>query len=905
MPLETDARENTTATSSSPRRSRSWSAMTALAALFAVAAPAGARSPVGPGEPPPEPSRPTPGVSPIARVLFAHRDRTGETLPVFKRSARFESQGELPVIFRARTALDARHEEALRLKGVLFERGGRALASGAYLAWVSRAALDALEADPEITSVAVDLPRNAPRPLDASGLETGTVRARRAILARDGRALDGAGTVIADIDSPIFHFHPTFFRADAGAYRWIDVNGDGELTLDVDGVDLDGDGKIIASEVLHRLESVGVSRYDGATIVKNAAYTPDLDYLYVDLNGNGRRDFGPSFGDGTPGLGEPVFVLDDANHDGRAALSEKVLRLGTSKIKKVRSRDQDYTRGVAGTAGLSAYDPGATPELSAAMGHATGVAGILAGGVPGVSRWLGLAPGAELLVNDGTSGSGTVSAIQWAIDEGANVILTEFAPYTSVSIDGSSEDEQILDAAVDRGIVAVSPAGNLAGGRKHRTISLSPGTTRVALGTQGGFTGSRIIQLSLHYKGAARALGVKLGLPGQQAVDLPESAPNGTPVGTASAYVTSQATRRGTRERFVYLYDRAALPDGAYTLELSLDAGPSLEVEAFVSDELTSWAYGISFDQDTPTRTVCNPATSDKTIPVAAYVLHSEASFYGTGPRGSLATYSSRGPRIDGAAGIAIAAPDNPMSAQPPIERAGGGSGAASEGARTAFFGPFGGTSGAGPHVAAAVALLRQAFPAEPPSRIRERILEGARPESRPDAATTFGRGKLDVARSAGLDIADGPAPRARLVAPARAPSERELTLRVELESTGATFVRWDLDYDGKPDTDWLPVDPGARTAETTITPLLADGPRRDVRVELRDATGQTAADTAQIGIDEAIEEATPPTTRVVEDDGCGCHIAGAHSPARRSAAAGLALALTALLARRARRRAG
>jgi subtilisin family serine protease len=866
-------------------------ALLSLAALATLAphdrARATAANADGGREAPRVEAGPSPKIAPIAEVLFAHRSRTGETLPVFRRSETFERTGTLPVVIRSVRALDAAHGEALRRAGVVFGREGRAIASGAYLARVDEAALRALARDPEILSVSVDLQRDAPRPLELAAQETRTLTARRAVMAKSGALLDGAGTVIADIDSPIYHFHPAFFRADGGAYRWVDVNGDGELTPDVDGVDLDNDGKISPAEVLHRLEAVGTSRYTNETIVKNASFTIDLEYLYTDTNGNGRRDHGAGFDDSTPAFGEPLFVVDDANGDGRLATTEKLLRLNTSKIRALRSQDRDHTRGAGGRDGLTGYDPEASPDLAAAMGHATGVASILAGGVPGVSRWPGLAPGAELLVHDSTSEDGTVAAVQWALDKGANVVLTEFAPYTSVTIDGSSEDERILDAAVDQGVIAVSPAGNLAGGKKHRTLTLQAGATVVPMQTTPGFSGSRLIQISLHHKGPARALGLKLTVPGRGVIDLPESAPQGAPFGNITAYTSRQTTSRGTHERFIYLLDRQGMPEGDYPLEITLDAGASVEVEAFVADERTSWAYGFTFDQDSPTRTVCNPATSDKTLGVAAYVLHDEPAYYGTGPRGTLATYSSRGPRIDGAGAIDIAAPDNPMAAQPPLDRS-----------NAVAFGPFGGTSGAGPHVAAAVALLRQAYPAEPPSRVRERLLEGARPESRPDAKTTFGSGKLDVAKAAGLEIADGAAPTVRLVAPARGNVDAEATLRVEAESTGETFVRWDLDYDGKPDTEWLPVVGGR--AERALTPTATG--RLDVRVELRDATGQLAASTAAIEVDEAIEGAAPTTTTRVEESGCGCRVTGRASDGPAAALGGVAAALALLTARLRRR---
>src|SRR5260221_13930729 len=50
--------------------------------------------------------KPLPGdhrIDPRLRVLMAHRTRTGETLPVYRPSARFERDGVLPVVVRFST----------------------------------------------------------------------------------------------------------------------------------------------------------------------------------------------------------------------------------------------------------------------------------------------------------------------------------------------------------------------------------------------------------------------------------------------------------------------------------------------------------------------------------------------------------------------------------------------------------------------------------------------------------------------------------------------------------------------------------------------------------------------------------------------------------------------------------
>src|SRR5262249_48123136 len=155
--------------------------------------------------------------------------------------------------------------------------------------------------------------------------------------------------------------------------------------------------------------------------------------------------------------------------------SEHLLRLGTSKVRGVLA-DQEYQRGGENGVPLIGYDVTAMPTTLTDSFHGTGVAGILVGGVPGVTQYLGLAPRAELQLADNRNMDrmlGTAGALQWQLDHDADVLLTEYAPYAGVSLDGSSEEELLIDSALERGVVTVSPAGNLADAHKHRTVALA------------------------------------------------------------------------------------------------------------------------------------------------------------------------------------------------------------------------------------------------------------------------------------------------------------------------------------------------------------------------------------------------------------------------------------------------
>jgi hypothetical protein len=805
-------------------------------------------------------------------MLFAHRARTGQTFPSFRPNETFEQTGRLPVVVRWLSRPDTAKLERLARFGVTFTRR-EPIASGAWLATVTEEGLHVLEADPEIARVTVDMFHAGPPPLDKSLEETRANIAKRFAIAKNGERLDGKGVVIADIDSPVYLHHPALFHADGGAFAWVDVDADGKLTPGKDGIDLDASGTIEPGEVLHELRSIAISRYSSEVVAEHTSFEPDIDYLFLDTNGNGKRDHGEGFSETTPAYGEPLFVFDDANHDKITQTSERVLQLKTSKVKSLNIAGKTYTRGRSGANGLNAWHGDKDPKVIPQLGHATAVAGVLAGGQPGLSRWIGIAPEAELIFNDTSNTLGPTGGVQWAIDQKANIVLTEYAPYTNVSLDGSSEDEAILDAAFDEGIVGVSPAGNLGSGKKHRTVTLQPGANTIPLATT---LDAQLAVFSLHYRGAKRTLGVKLKTPTTSAgetIDVPESAPDGVtlPNGTY-LYVLDQTTPRATHERFISLYGQAKQPKGAYELTLTLDAGAPLEVDMYASDDVSTWASGLTFTENTFTRTLCSPSTSDTTISVAAYVLHDEKSFNPGGPLGIVPGYSSRGPRLDGVPGIEIAAPDNPLSLAPPAEGVDG-----------VIWSPFGGTSGAGPHVAAALALMIQATPKATATELRRRILDSARPVS--ETESEAGKGKLDIAAALDAQIASGAPPKVTLAAVGPAVVGTEATLRVSAEDDEAPSLtaRWDLDYDGTFDTQWLPL--GEQKISLAESEL---GAKLGVKVEVRDSQGNIDGATTTI---EVVAPPPPPVPTAAEpkaDSGCASTTSQPGSPALLASTIGL-----------------
>lgn len=842
-------------------------ALLLLPLLLTHAAPATAQSSAA------APARPTSAltptrIDPAIRNVLGFKARIGHAPPSYQYSEPFERDGLVPVVVRFTSP-----NEVSRY-------GARPLASGAFAMRVDAAGLARLEADPTVTRVSCDLPRAMAPLLDASAVETGIAGARRALRAKDGTVLDGHGVKIADIDSGVLVFHPALFRADGGVYEWTDVNADGKLTPGVDGVDLDKNGAIDANEKLRALVTDAP--------VREGTFDARTDYLFVDTNNNLERDYGRDFREDTPGLGEPIFVVDDIDRNGQLALSEKLLRLGTSKLTAIRTESRTYTRG-SSTSGIQAYGVALLRDTQAHeyADHGTSVAGILVGGVPERTKLLGLAPGAELMM--AVSG-GWTSTVQWAIDGKADVILSEFGSYVGQPLDGSTEDDAMFDAAVDKGIAVVNPAGNLADADKHRTVTLTAGVNTFLLKTEYGFANAPLVAFSLLHRGDPRTLEITIGLPDGGSVVVP-SASTTEPIALEKdrlLTVTRRVSARGTHEIHIEIvaYSSSSyygkMPPGRYTLGINADA--PVEVELFCKDSNTSWGGGLVFEANTPTRTMCHPATNDKGLSIAAYNLHGDAGEIA----GAIARYSSSGPRIDGAAGIDLAAPANPWAPTVPDDPT----------FRSVHYAQFGGTSGAGPHVAATLALLKQLHPTKTGAELQKMLLDSARRDSFVGDETRWGKGKLDLLGALALSRNEPAPPRVHLAHPSPAPLGKDVEVKLEVDApgTGTLRARWDLDDDGKFDGDWEPL--GSKT-------LRSDAPAyRDVNVEVIDAEGYLTGATARVVFADPPPPATPttpaaePTPSDDSSGGCGCS-----TPSRKSdvwwAATAIAIALA--LSRRVR----
>jgi hypothetical protein len=295
----------------------------------------------------------------------------------------------------------------------------------------------------------------------------------------------------------------------------------------------------------------------------------------------------------------------------------------------------------------------------------------------------------------------------------------------------------------------------------------------------------------------------------------------------------------------------------------------------YVGDDLSSWGSGAAFGQHVSEEgLVCFPATADSAITVAAYAGHAGAPYdvLKTGDAsGDLRYYSGSGERIDGAKIVDLAAPDNPLT---PVNST------FSSAVGPADYQLFAGTSGAGPHVAGAAALIKQLDPTLDGLAVRDRLRKGALADAQVGAvpSDTWGMGKLRIYRSLfGVDPPANTPPRAAItMGPVHVGVPVSFTPHVKdaEDPEAALQIRWDVGYDDSW-SSYGPVKALERTYDEAGWVRL--------KLEVRDSGGLTgaAAVLLQVLPGPTIDAGAPPDGGEERDagapgdpggdSGCGC----------------------------------
>jgi len=698
-----------------------------------------------------------------------------------------------------------------------------------YPARISWSGLDHLLMHPKLMQLESEDILEPVQPLNVTVPQTGALEFADAMTKATGMR-PGEGIKIADIDSGMDVFHPSFFHADGGLFEWLDVDGDGKLTFGTDACDLDGDGEPDSDELLawHDVTLVNMYDWEGSNfqelkeqLLPNGEFELGVDWIYIDVNGDGERNFGPEdgFDDSSPGFGEPVLVVDDVNANGKLDAPEKFALLGTSKIRKALVMGEEFVAGENLTDLTSDIFPSKSDGTPVSM-HGTGVAGILVANTPGMNKYVGIAPYADLYMIDSSKDSqqlggldGTIPKLVWAQDQKVDIVLFEFASWGLTFMDGSSNLEKAIDQLYNKNnIMQVVPAGNLAISGKHMQTELPPGKSDLGIILPENFEGyefypfeTPVVIFSLYYHGEPTDLDLEVKVPELGAfVPINTNVYQPMNLGGGMQLVSIAAkSLAGMTHRMVYVLDSAqkAVTTGTWEWRLKNNSGDKLPIHGYLNDSVSSWGRSVEFDKwESTATTICHPSTADAAISVAAY-----GGEFGTADElGKIRDYSSRGPRMDGFQVIDVAAPDDPFT---PLARMKTGLALGLMDIQAGYT-VFGGTSGAGPHVAGALALLMQMEPETPPSGLFKKLVESSTQE--PFMGTLpnsdYGHGKLNVYKSHFTKMPPGNLPPTATV---------KLFFRNGLYATldalassdpeaGPLRFRWDFDYDGIWDTDWM-----------------------------------------------------------------------------------------------------
>lgn len=641
-------------------------------------------------------------------------------------------------------------------------------------------------------------------PTDVTGPEL-QIDAVRASGPTPVDGFDGAGVTILDIDTSIDPFHPHFFRADGGAWSWFDADGDDVLSPGVDGVDLDEDGALSSDEVLELADAwrgyYDVATQDWRELYNDNALDPQRDWLWLDEDGDGSRDFGPDNGysDDDPSFGEWVFVPDDADGDGIIGPDEKLLLLGSHRVRSVTTVDGTFRRGenLSDLQGTSYWR----------NDHGTGVAGILVGGQrPGQRDNTGLLPEADLLIWDHSGGDEVhqLYALDLAQAEGVDVVLHEYSQWVGQFLDGSSSLEQAMDSLAEEGVAQVCPAGNLGTTGKHAVAESVDGLIEFAFWVP-DWMGQDFTYLvvELHSLSEIPDLACTLRAGDGSTVELSWSGYD-EDLGDAAVWSADTTSSRSTRWQAMVWSEDGPLPFGSWRISCQHEFPWDRPFHAYLSDG-TGWNEGSSFDDATPKSTLCWPSTADDCVTIGAY--GAQFPYWYGEEIGERHLYSSMGPRIDGGKTVDVSAPADAFTAAPLVQP---------EDLIDPPYRLFSGTSGAGPHAAAVAALLKQQDPDADGLEVRERMRAGSVVDEFVEADVSgelpddgWGYGKLRAWQA----LLDGEAPAAPdlpghvelLVEPLQDDEGRCVaTLQMLLDGQPADTARFDLDYDGSWDTDFV-----------------------------------------------------------------------------------------------------
>jgi len=482
-------------------------------------------------------------------------------------------------------------------------------------------------------------------------------------LHTDGQTVNGSGVTVAVLDTGAAWLHPSFWKQFPAEFDFIFSDSHYYVDLNSNAAVDPGEGPILA------VNGLSGQYFD---------YTDD--YMYISSDGTGAFDYA----DGDRWIGGI-----DGNSDNTIDLnSDKAVILNISKVAILYDQFNSdvYIRGVNLTEAVSVGD-------SHGSYHGTHVSSIIAGGQPGLTSYVGAAPGADLIIiRSPLQSADILDGLSFAVENDADIINMSFSSYLGF-LDGTDpEDLAVTEAFLNNGVMTTAAAGNLGTRNKHARFEVGSGennTVLLQVSNEPDYS-----YLSLLWHSADRDELVTLTPPSGPVIELgtySEIAGSSFALDNEnlSAYVFCEISPRGMNNIIIQVSEpEHEWLDGVWDVTITNPNGSDIWIDGYAWDGDWSTSHMVFNSQTSNLYTISSPATSDFAIAVSSY---SEVG-------GSITSTSSRGPRIDGAPKPNIAAPGVSI-------RAASGSFLSDN----ILWRSKDGTSMASPHVAGVLALIRQA----------------------------------------------------------------------------------------------------------------------------------------------------------------------------------------------------